>query len=329
MLTMPTPARRVASPTALLTLMGALWLWPLAHVTAQEPPPEDQLVGQAQGTPEGRLELARKAFRDGRFAQLRPLLLDVLEPEAQLETRAERQEARSLLVVGLYFEAQSVPDAARRQALLDTARAQCLRLLREQPEVAMDPLIYPASVVELLEQVRQENAEELNALLRKQQGGGKEEGGGLQVVYVERGLYQRSYALNWAPFGLGQLQQGREGLGTFFAVSQGVALGLNVASYLAVESLRGADGTYNPGADRISGDYAAALTWRNVQYGALAAFVLLYGWSVTDALIGWERDEVLYLKTLEGPPPEIQPNNPLKAPPAPQSLFDLHWSWRF
>jgi hypothetical protein len=278
------------------------------------------------------LKEARAAFAEGRFAQLRLLLWEVMEPEPRLEARAARQEARSLLIVGLYFEAQSVPDAARRAEFLEMARAQALALLREQPEATLDPLVYPASVVELLEQVRQENAEELAALLRKQQGGGKdpEQAGGLQVVYVERGLYRRSYALNWAPFGLGQYQQGRPGAGTFFAVSQATALGLNVASYLAVESLRGADGTYDPGADRVSGDYVAALTWRNVQYGALAAFVLLYGWSVVDALVGWEADEVLYLKTLEGPPPEIQPNNPLKGPPpAPQSLFQLQWSWQF
>jgi hypothetical protein len=321
------PRRPSAIYHALCATILSLWA---AEGAAQAPPAEGQLVAEEVIAPDVRLERARQAFRDGRFAELRPLLLEVLEPEARLETRAARQEARSLLVVGLYFEAQSVPDAARRLELLDVARAQCLRLLREQPEAALDPLVYPASVVELLEQVRQENAEELAALLRKQQGGGKEEQTGLQVVYVERGLYKRSYILNWAPMGLGQFQQGREGLGTFFAVSQTAALGLNVASYLAIEQLRGSDGTYDPGADRISGDYAAALTWRNVQYGALAAFVLLYGWSVVDALVGWERDEVLYLKTLDGPPPEIQPNNPLKGPPpAPQTMFDLQWSWHF
>jgi hypothetical protein len=142
-------------------------------------------------------------------------------------------------------------------------------------------------------------------------------------------MLKRSYLLNWAPFGIGQLQQGREGLGTFFAVTQGVALGLNVTSYLIIESLRGPDGTYDPGPDRVSGDFATALSWRNVQYGALAAFVLLYAWSVADALVGWEAEELLYLKTLDEPPPEIQPLQPRRAPAPPAPALQFNWSWRF
>ncbi len=254
-------------------------------------------------SPEARLATARKAFRDAEFAKIKPLLLPILEPQPQLTTRDDRNEARQLLGVGLFFEAQSAKGNLGRKELINQAKYHFLLALREDPRMVMDPLIYPASVVDLFEDVREENKEELDELIRKTepQNGNS---GEMSTVYVERQVQKNTYFLNFLPFGIGQFQNGDQIKGTLFAVTQALSLALNITSYLTIESLRSENGFYVVGADANSGDFADAQTWRNVMYGSLAAFVALYAGSVIDALLNYE-DERVFIRALDEPPPEL------------------------
>jgi len=56
--------------------------------------------------PEERLARAERAFRDGEYPILRPLLKPTLVPTSQYSRAELTHSARILLAVGLYFEAQ-------------------------------------------------------------------------------------------------------------------------------------------------------------------------------------------------------------------------------
>lgn len=297
---------------------------PQTDAPDSEVPRETFIASEA--TPEERLAAARDAFREGDFARIRPLLEDVLLPRPRLSSGAQRNEARQLFGVGLFFEAQQVTDATQRRALLDTAKSQFLELLRERPDFQMDPLLYPASVVELFEDVRQENAEELEALMAEM--GGKNDDGAVDTLYVERTIEKRNLAFAFFPFGFGQFQNGDEVKGTLFAVAQGLSLGLNITSYLVIENLRNesGDGRLDTGADGRSGAFAEALTWRRVMYVSLASFALTWAGSIVDAILNFEQYDVS-IRALDAPPPELGPAEPSGTDLNLPLGWSIEWKW--
>ncbi|QDG54591.1 hypothetical protein FIV42_28750 [Persicimonas caeni] len=297
------------STSVLFVLGAALWATPSL---AQTPPPPDEGTTPVKTAPtaehdfpeapKARLERAQKAFQDAEYDLLRPLLEPTLSPTSQFAQTESELEARTLLGVGLYFEAQKVTDAEQRRELLDTTRRHFLEILRKEPDHSLNPLLYPASVVELFEAVREENAEELDKIrAQRDDANGDVAAQGLKSIYIQREVDHRLYAANFLPFGLGQFQNGEQVQGTLFAGAQTAALGLNVASYVMIESLRGDDGYYDRGA---GGTTEQALQWRTAQYVGLGLFVGFYAWSVIDALRDYEPYDVR-IRSLDEPPPEL------------------------
>lgn len=296
------------------------------------PPPEEALLKD----PSARHAQAQEAYQRAEYTKLRPLLEPMLEPKSLFKDPQERIEARTLLAAGAFFEAQSTRDAQERDALLALARAQLLALLREKPDHNLDTLVYPVSFIDLFEEVRALNREELDRLRAKQneQSGINTGQSHSEPIYIERAVNQHQFALNFAPFGFGQFQNEQPAKGTFFAVAQGLALTVNVISYFAILNLRGTDSSdayYDTGADGFSGNYATALTWRNVMYGSLATFGALYTWSVVDGLYYYQPEALRHLKTLDGPPPELSPSrgpNTRQSAPLGPSIY-LNWRSSF
>ncbi|MBA2663456.1 MAG: hypothetical protein H0U74_14305 [Bradymonadaceae bacterium] len=290
------------------------------------PEPNEVAAAAYPDDPNERVAMARRAFNNSDFDILRPLLEPLLEPHAIIDDALERLDARQLLALGLFFEAQQVPDASRRRALLSSARGHFLDILREQPEFILDPLIYPASVVEIFESVRQDNETELrNIIAARNADALSTTRSDLQMLYIEREVQQHSLALNFFPFGIGQFQNNSSVKGTLFAVSQGLALALNIASYWMIERLRGPDGAYETTSSSRGGAYAEALGWRRTQYGALGAFAAFYTWSVLDGVLNFHPTQV-HIRTLDEPPAELDGPGPR----AGQGLnLGLGWSWRW
>ncbi|MFP4598283.1 MAG: hypothetical protein ACLFVJ_08525 [Persicimonas sp.] len=272
-----------------------------AAAPAQDSPAISQ--DDLPASPKARVERAERAFEDADFEMIRPLLEPLLLPDSTLDDEQLEFSARTLLGVGYYFEAQQVTDATTRRELLDQAETQFLARLRAEPDRPLNPMIYPASVVEFFETVMDEHAEELDAIrTERDEAGRTETHGTLTTVYIEREVGLKNYAVNFMPFGVGQFQNDEPVQGTLFATAQGAALGLNVASYWIVESLRGQDGYYEPGTGQ---DADHARQWRVAQYVGLGAFVGLYVWSIIDALQRYEGQEIR-IRTLDEPPPELR-----------------------
>jgi hypothetical protein len=260
-----------------------------------------ELGGEAApSSPVERLQRAERAFDNADYDILRPLLEPVLVPDSEFRDRQQRRRARTLLSVGLYFEAQQVTDASQRRELLSAVQAQFLEILRDEPDFELNPLIFPASIVEQFEEVKEEHAEELEEIrLARASSQADQRDQGLQTIYIERQVDQRSLALNFFPFGVGQFQNRQPVKGAFFGSAQALALGANMAGYWMVESLRGPDGYYEAGSATQS-----ARQWQTTQYIGLGVFAGLYAWSVIDALVTYEGADVR-IHTLDGPPPEM------------------------
>jgi hypothetical protein len=251
--------------------------------------------------PRARLQRAEQAYGNAKYDLLRPLLEPTLVPDARFDELDREIEARQLLGVGLFVEAQQTTNAQERRDLLDRTKRQFLAILREKPDYELDPLNYPASVVELFEQVREENSEELDRIRAEQTG---EDGATTtQTFYVERVATRRIFAVNFAPFGLGQFQNGNEVAGRIFAVGQGAMLALNAVGYLGVQ-LADEDNDNLYRAEGPGGELAIARTWQTVQWSALAGFGALYLWSVIDGIARYQSEDVR-IRSLDKPPPEL------------------------
>ncbi len=293
--------------------------------------PDEEVDEVVQESAEAAVNRARSAFGQADYGTLVSILESVVPDRVDDLSVEDRIDARQLYAVGLFFRAQQATGPAERDALLDQARSSFLDLLREDPYFQLDPLLYPASVVELFDDVVANNAEELEKLreeLRPNDGPQT-----IETVYIQREQERATFALIFFPFAVGQFQNGDLIKGTLLASIQAAALTLNFTSFLMIESLRnprgyycsGVEGSETPLCAGESNDFATALAWRNVLYGSLITFGLAYVISVVDAWAFFEEYNV-NIRTLDGPPPELTdvPGSDRSAVPLGFSL-DFDW----
>lgn len=307
-------------------MFGVLLCAPLDKAWAQQPTsPTPSTSDDLPREPKARLERAQRAYQNAEYALLRPLLLPILSPKVLLTDEEQVQQARILAGVGAYLEAQSIKDAATRDMLLKLSDAQFLNVLRSEPTLTLDALVYPASVIDVFEGVRKANAKELDAIAANNQGPQTPQPGTqLQTIYIQRSVTTNSWSLNLLPFGAGQFQNNHLIKGSFFAATQAVALTLNVVSYFVIRGLRNEETGFfdTGGGTSSSSNFAQALVWRQVQYGSLGTFAGLYLWSMIDGMYYHQPETFRYLRTLDAPPKELTPR--LTTP-----QLNIGWSWRF
>lgn len=300
-------ARPTASIVALAALIGAVTVpsaLPAQSIESSRLPVVPVDDSGLPEDPQQRLSMAEAAFNQGEFERIPPLLKPVLEPRPSLDSEDDRVRARELLGVGLYFEAQSATDSDRRDQLITQARRQFLELLKERPDYQLDSMIFPASVVELFESVRNAHAEQLAALREEESDGDLNGNNAATSIYIERYVVQNPYAVNFLPFGFGQFQNGEPVPGALFAAGQGLGLATHIAGFIVIETLRQPD-TGKFTTEGSPSDYDRARTWRGAQIAGLSLFGGLWVWSVIDALVKYKAQEVR-IRTLDEPPPELE-----------------------
>ena len=282
----------------------------------------------------------RSIYEYGRYAEVLERA-DLRIDQGQL-TEAQLVELHKLAGLSA-FHLHRTEDAARH------LRA----LLRLEPDFNLDPFAVPPPAVDYLEGLRQQLGPELErvrqerrlrlerekaeaerresveaerreserALLEEQRR--RLEALSRQVVVRE--VEKRSMLVNFMPFGAGQFQQGRTGLGTLFAASEGALAVTSIIAFFAYDSLvesqsvpvddirgtRNVPVRYIP-TERIP--QAQAWTW--LKWGSAGGFYAVFATGVIDAL--WHhQDQVVqtHIETL--PPPTPAPRAHLNLYPTP------------
>jgi len=245
---------------------------------------------------------------------------------------------------------------------MEEAERHVAALLRLDPDFSLDPFVYPPPAVAFVEQQRRAMAAELEFLReqrRQREAAAKaaaEERAALarqteaQRKALEemshqitvRTVEKRSVLVNFVPFGAGQFQQGRIGVGIGFAVAEGVLAVVSIVGYFVYGSLittRTLQLDNFPGAPLTvvqtgipASQAGEAQTWRTVKVTSGIGFYAVYVAGVLDALMHYQAEVVR--TDVETLPPAATPPPGASAPrvelaPAPRGSVGLGLGMRF
>jgi hypothetical protein len=249
------------------------------------------------------LRRARSSFVQGRFAETVRILRAILYPRPRLVRDDDIVAARELLGVS-HFLARD----------FGASRDEFERLLLEhRPSHRLDPLVHPPDVIDMFDKLRDELTEkrvaaetrlaeeakrraEAERLRREEEAKRLRERREYLIARVET----RSKFVNLLPFGAGQFQNGETGKGAALLVSQVLMLGANIASYVAIEALRGSDGRF------AAGDVTRAKGLQTIQLSSVAVFGSLVLYGVIDAFARFNPARTTF-ERLDKPPKGYRP----------------------
>ncbi|HEY5948832.1 MAG TPA: hypothetical protein VIV40_25250 [Kofleriaceae bacterium] len=223
------------------------------------------------GAPREQFDKAKDAFRKKDCGSAMPSLKDVLYPDERLADRDSLFEARAML--GACF-ADSGESAK--------AKIEFERALQLKPKAELDSLFYSERAVRLFDDTKAEieNRARRDEEVRKLQA----EREALEAYRESLRVYRvNPYAVNFAPFGLGQLQNGQRLKAALFAGGQIAALSTSVGIWYYLVNKYGIRSTQVP-----LDDGPRVRRYQQFEIGAGLAFYGLYAWSVIDALRNYE-----------------------------------------
>lgn len=301
-------------------LAFALWLPGIAF--AQPAPARDPEVAQV-------LQL----FEYGKYADVLKRAQDRIDAGGLTEQElAELHQAAGLAAFNLDRQA----DAARHLSAL----------LRLDPDRTLDPFVYPPPAIHYFEGLKGKLAPELEVIRREQRIASARQRSEQERLAREREqaenqrrsteamtrkmtvrtVEKRSLLLNFVPFGVGQFQQGRVGLGTLLATSEGLLAIASIVGFFADASLYTCQQYTSPIALQgpnpfpttsicgIPQEHALeGQIWRTVKVSAGIGFYAVYAYGVVDALYH-HQSEVVTTREVDVPPPP--PPAPTKPGPA-------------
>lgn len=169
-----------------------------------------------------------------------------------------------------------------------------LNVLRTDPDHVVGSIItIPESSAKRIEQLRADNAEELNAL-RAQSSPNTI----IESLYILVEKEHHPYWINFLPFGAGQFQMHQTAWGAVYASTQIAGIALSILGGSMVEYYRGDAFTYTPQ------DRARAKNWQNAQIVGIALLGTSYIAGVIHALFIHE-DSTLIIHSPSQTRPDI------------------------
>jgi len=209
---------------------------------------------------------------------------------------------------------------------MDDSSRHFRALLRLDPDFNLDPFAVPPPTVSYLDTLRQQMSAELDLVrqerrLRVERERTETERRERERVVAEeqrrrletlskqvtvREVEKRNFLVNFVPFGAGQFQQGRTGVGTLLAAAEGVLAVTSVISFFAYDSLFETrdvfvDDIRQPQPIKLSVRFIPtksgpqARTWSWLKWGSAAGFYAVYAAGVTDALVH-HQDQVTHTR---------------------------------
>src|SRR5262249_38934196 len=287
-------------------LMCCLWLPPAGWAQVAAPEEDPEVVS------------LRTEFEHGKYE-------DVLQRAASRINRGNLTEQE---LIELHKLAGLSAFYLRKMA---QAENHLVAVIQIDPDYSLDPFLVAPPAIQYFEKLRAEHSRELEAIreqrrlraerLRREaedreraRREAEEQRRRLSNrITVER-VENRSYLVNFLPFGAGQFQQGRTREGVILAATEGVLAVTSVIAYFAyraqikdipttVNGYVGGNGTYTFTQHGIPADrWREANAWRITQYASGGGFWLTYALGVVDALIH-HKDQVVTRTEVEVPSP--------------------------
>lgn len=225
------------------------------------------VASSASAGPRQDLDLAVRYFKNKDCQEAVPILKDLLYPKPQLTRSAEICEARVVLGACHY-------ELGRRE----DAKSEFESCLAIDPTKSLEPLIYTEGQVKLFDETRKdvEARAERDRKIRELE----EEKERLRRLAENTQAFEtRSFALNFAPLGAGQFQNGHKTKGILVAGGQAAtaATSLGIFLYLAT--------TYGLEAKVPLEDATSVRRLQQIEVAAGAAFFAIYAYSIVDGII--------------------------------------------
>lgn len=192
----------------------------------------------------------------------------------------------------------------------ESARAQFERLLRDEPGYALDAAQFPREVVDLFEQVRVRlvevrAAEAQRAALETENARLREENTRLQNELTQELSVEvpRSQWLAQLPYGIGQFENGEDGLGAFFLVSEALLTATlittgSLQTYYAGQALGDPDIVHD---ERLPQYQAANNALEIVNFSTAGALLLLASIGIVQANLTFHPTRTV--RVPRSPPP--------------------------
>lgn len=214
-------------------------------------------------TPEEDFQAAENTFRFQDYARAVERLRPLLYPDVRLSQPEQVVKAHEYLAACYHWLGQD-----------KDMEDESIALLTLNPAHRLDAFYYPASLIAKFEAVRKRLVE-LHVI--EADPVPKPPADTVKCERTEETVVKRHWGPNLIPFGVGQFLNGRDTKGALFLSGQVATLGLNIASWVAIESLRGDDGYFTANNARTARDL------RIVQYVGLGTFAALAVWGIVDA----------------------------------------------
>lgn len=266
---------------------------------------------------------ARAAYDSLNYELAIDLFTNLLSDAAPNDRRPLIIESRKYLAASYLFVGRTA-DADRE-----------LRLLLEvEPDYVLDPLAFPADVQRAFARVKAEldrqraedakrkaaeEAASRHARERAQQAERERLERLVELASTERTVIERSRLLAMVPFGVGQYQNGHDGLGLLLAVTEGVLLAGSITAYAFHENLRGQE----PAPGRFDDARLAEAASRYINQISFGLFAVVAITGIVDAQLRFRPTRVVEVR--RPLPPDLEnldksPRISLGAGPTPLSL---------
>jgi hypothetical protein len=295
----------------------------------------------AQDAPDAEVGAIRSGFEYGKYAEV-------------LERAGARIDRGRLSEEDLGELHRLAGLAAFNLNRLEDASRHLKALLRLDPDHSLDPFVVPPPAVAYFDELKRGMRVELEFIrqerrLRLERERTEAERREKERVEAEtvrrraeelarqvtvRTVEKRNFLVNFVPFGAGQFQQGRSGMGVVFAASEGALAVTSILAFFAYESLFETASIQRD--DVLTGDGKSSVTvryiptaraseasaWRLVKVGAAAGFYTVYALGVADAL--WHhQDQVVDTRIESLPTPAAPKTSAAPAAPAPSTRLFL------
>jgi hypothetical protein len=260
------------------------------------------------------MERGKNSYDAGRYAEGAERFRQMLDPASPgvLGDGAVIERARTYYAACLIALGQNA-----------AAEAQIEKVIRQNPLYAPDPVVFPGKVVDRFTDVKARLKTEIEAAMRaaeraaraKEEKSRSEQADYLATLQQRAGeetiLVRRSRLVASIPFGVGQFQNGQDGLGYLFLISEALLAGTGIAAAEIHNSLVAEIADKRPyqiDASVIDDFDNKTRTARTVSYGAFFGFLAFAAGGIVHAQLTFVPEvREVRRRPLPAPPPKVVP----------------------